>query len=70
MLNKEICWKCYLETQKPIFLGLAREDFEKNWRKCIPCYWHSNAKILNFNDPPPPKCPYALEHFVNDLGTP
>lgn len=70
MLSKEACKDCYQKTFDDKFVRyndrvLWGEKEERDWKSgFLVCF--KNLGLVITDEPPPPGCPYALEHMMED----
>jgi hypothetical protein len=66
MLNKEICLKCHFSRHKVWSDKNTKVYFNPRWEAgWVMCPSPEGGYSVEIAEPPPPICPYVLEHAVN-----
>jgi len=79
MLNKELCKKCWKKREEQLQLEKSLSGWssfnEKCWEiegtvRCPPfsCIKNGENRTRYITDNPPSKCPFLLEHILNNQG--
>jgi hypothetical protein len=76
MLNKKLCYKCFVDDCKNVKHYIFNDDevkeqiawFLELWRIKSKCACPVRNEHLNIKKQPPKHCPYLLEHAVSNQG--